>query len=105
MFWYANYEKLAGDRPSEASTPIRARVTAARERQAKRFAANLKLRTNTDMGPAEEHEYSQLDPAGQSLMRQLQLSARAYHCVLKLTRTISDLTGSKSISRAHLGRS
>ena len=101
-----NYEKLAGDRPSEASAPIRARVTAARERQAKRFAGNPKLRTNADMGPAEVREYCQLDAAGQSLMRaamrQLQLSARAYHRVLKLARTIADLAGSESISPAHL---
>jgi predicted ATPase with chaperone activity len=39
-----NYEKLADDRPSEASAPIRERVIAARERQAQRFAATPKLR-------------------------------------------------------------
>ena len=102
-----NYEKLAGDRPSEAFAPIRARVAAAREWQARRFAGNgAKLRTNADMGPAEVREYCRLDAAGQSLMRaamrQLQLSARAYHRVLKLARTIADLAGSDSISPAHL---
>ena len=105
-----NYEKLAGDRPSEASAPIRARVSAARERQAKRFAATPKLRTNADMGPAEVREYCQLDAAGQSLMRaamrQLQLSARAYHRAgtlwVKLARTIADLADSDAISPTHL---
>jgi magnesium chelatase family protein len=64
-----NYEKLAGDRLSEASTPIRARVIAARERQTRRFAATPKIRTNADMGPAEVRQHCQIDAAGQSLMR------------------------------------
>jgi magnesium chelatase family protein len=58
------------------------------------------------MGPAEVRTHCQLDAAGQSLMRaamrQLQLSARAYHRVLKLSRTIADLAGSDAISPAHL---
>jgi magnesium chelatase family protein len=101
-----NYEKLAGDRPSEASAPIRERVKAARERQTQRFAGSPKIKTNADMGPAEVRAYCQLDAAGQSLlraaMRQLQLSARAYHRVLKLARTVADLAGSDAISPAHL---
>ena len=64
------------------------------------------LHTNADMGPAEVREYCQLDSAGQSrmraAMRQLQLSARAYHRVLKLSRTITDLAGTDAISPAHL---
>lgn len=101
-----NYEKLSSDRPSEASAPIRGRVIAARAQQAQRFANNPKIHTNADMGPAEVRAYCQLDAAGQSLMRaamrQLQLSARAYHRVLKLARTIADLAGSDSVSPAHL---
>ena len=101
-----NYEKLSGERLSEASAPIRARVIAARERQTRRFAATPKIRTNADMGAAEVRQHCQLDAAGQSLMRaamrQLQLSARAYHRVLKLARTIADLAGGESISPAHL---
>ena len=102
-----NYEKLASDRPSESSQPIRARVQAARELQRARFAGTAaKLRTNADMGPAEVREHCALDAAGQSLMRaamrQLQLSARAYHRVLKLSRTIADLAGAGAIAPAHL---
>jgi magnesium chelatase family protein len=82
------------------------RVKASREKQRRRFAANPKIRTNADMGPAEVREHCQLDAAGQSLMRaamrQLQLSARAYHRVLKLARTVADLAGSEAISPAHL---
>lgn len=102
-----NYEKLAGDRLSEASAPIRERVNAARQRQTNRFArSNGKLRTNADMGTAEVREHRTLTAAGQSLMRaamrQLQLSARAYHRVLKLVRSIADLAGSDAMSPAHL---
>ncbi len=100
-----NYEKLSGDKSSESSAAIRARVSAARERQTRRFT-NKKIRTNADMGPAEVREHCALDAAGQALMkaamRQLQLSARAYHRVLKLSRTIADLVGADTISPAHL---
>jgi magnesium chelatase family protein len=58
------------------------------------------------MRPAEVRLYCQLDDTGQSLMRtamsQLQLSARAYHRVLKLARTIADLAGSGDIAPEHL---
>jgi len=61
---------------------------------------------NADMRPAEVRKYCQLDETGNSLMRsamnQLQLSARAYHRVLKLSRTIADLAGSEKIRPAHL---
>ena len=58
------------------------------------------------MGPAEIRQHRQLDTAGQSLMRaamrQLQLSARVYHRVLKLAHSIADLAGSNAIRLAHL---
>ncbi|WP_026369841.1 YifB family Mg chelatase-like AAA ATPase [Kallotenue papyrolyticum] len=100
-----NYEKLTSERPAEASATIRARVSEARQRQAQRFRGTA-LHTNADMGPAEVRRWCRLDDAGQSLMRaamrQLQLSARAYHRVLKLARTIADLAGSEAILPAHL---
>jgi magnesium chelatase family protein len=81
-------------------------VIAARERQTSRFNGKDKIKTNADMGPAEVREHCALDAAGQSLMRaamrQLQLSARAYHRVLKLSRTVADLAGADAISPAHL---
>jgi magnesium chelatase family protein len=99
------YEKLNTDRLGEASAAIRARVTAARERQSQRLRGTP-LHTNADMGPAEVRAWCQLDSAGQSLMRaamrQLQLSARAYHRVLKLARTIADLDDTADIRPAHL---
>ena len=58
------------------------------------------------MGPAELRAHCQLDGAGQALMkaavRQLNLSARGYHRVLKLARTIADLVGVEPIGPAHL---
>ena len=58
------------------------------------------------MGAGEIREYCRLDAAGQSLMkaavRQLNLSARGYHRVLKLARSIADLASSDSIGAAHL---
>jgi magnesium chelatase family protein len=75
---------------------VREQVTAAHVRQSERFQ-HTRLLTNADMGPAEVRPHCQLDGAGQRLMqaamRQLHLSARDYHCVLKLARTIADLAG------------
>jgi magnesium chelatase family protein len=62
--------------------------------------------TNADMGPAEVREYCPFDDAGRSLrraaMQQLQMSARAYHRILKPARTIVDLAGREKIQMVHL---
>lgn len=94
-----------GCRLGEPSAAIRKRVEAARERQRRRFEGTSLL-SNADMGPAEVREYCRLDDTGKSLLRaamqQLQMSARAYHRILKLARTIADLAGSEAIQTAHL---
>jgi len=99
------YEKLSAERLGEPSAAIRERVCAARERQFRRFRST-RLLTNADMGAAEIRLHCQLDAAGQSLMkaamRQLNLSARGYHRILKLSRTIADLADSPQIAPAHL---
>jgi magnesium chelatase family protein len=99
------YEKLSDDRLGEPSAAIRARVEAARERQRQRFEGTTLL-SNADMGPAEVRDFCQVDEAGRSLLRaamkQLQMSARAYHRILKLARTIADLAGSDRIETVHL---
>ena len=99
------YEKLSDDRLGEPSAAIRGRVAAARERQLQRLEGT-KLTCNADMGPAEVRDFCQVDPAGKSLlkaaMQQLQMSARAYHRILKLARTIADLAGSERIETVHL---
>lgn len=62
--------------------------------------------TNADMRVAEVRQFCELDDAGQQLvkaaMTQLQLSARAYHRILKLARTVADLAGEKNIQSSHL---
>ena len=99
------YEKLADDRLGESSGAVRARVEAARAIQAARFAGAGTV-TNAEMGPAQVRAWCALDAAGEGLMRaamrQLQLSARAYHRVLKLSRTIADLAGAERVAASHL---
>jgi magnesium chelatase family protein len=101
-----DYEKLTDQRTGEPSRKIRERVEAARERQRARFAGLKDITSNSDMHPAEVRQFCQLDAACTSLMKtamsQLQLSARAYHRVLKLARTIADLAGSERIGASHL---
>ncbi len=100
-----DYEKLSDDRLGEPSAAIQARVEAARQRQRQRFTGT-RLLSNADMGPAEVRDYCQIDDAGKSLLRaamqQLHMSARAYHRILKLARTIADLAGSERIETTHL---
>jgi magnesium chelatase family protein len=100
-----DYAKLRSDRLGESSADIRARIETARARQQARFAGTA-LTTNADMGPGEVRRFCRLDETGDILMRtamsQMQLSARAYHRVLKLARTIADLAGVEQIAPAHL---
>jgi len=98
------YEKLADHRTGEPSAAVRARVEAARAVQRRRFGDPRRL--NSDMTPAEIRQYCQLDEAGERMLRaaieRLGLSARAYHRVLKLARTIADLAGSERIATVHV---
>jgi magnesium chelatase family protein len=102
---HVDYEKLADNRLGEASEKIRERVEAARERQLKRFT-NTKLVCNAEMTPIEVKEFCKVEDSAQSLlkaaMKQLYLSARAFHRVLKLARTISDLEGADIIKAHHI---
>ena len=103
-----DYEKLSSNRVSETSESIRQRVQAARDIQNKRFSNGeaKDIVCNADMRVGEVRQFCQLQAEGQSLMRsamsQLNLSARAYHRILKLSRTIADLAGSEEIQSVHL---
>ena len=103
-----DYEKLSGNRLGETSESIRRRVQAARDIQNQRFSGNgsSDIVCNADMRIGEVRQFCQLQDEGQSLMRaamsQLNLSARAYHRILKLARTIADLAGSEEIQSPHL---
>jgi len=100
-----DYEKLADKRQVENSATIRVRVQEARERQLSRFSGT-RMTSNAEMGPGEVHEFCSVDPAGERLlkaaMQQMHLSARAFHRVLKLARTIADLAGSDTIAANHI---
>ncbi|HML40875.1 MAG TPA: YifB family Mg chelatase-like AAA ATPase [Bellilinea sp.] len=100
-----DYEKLSDQRVGEPSRVVRARVEAARARQRERLQGSG-LSCNADMRPAEVRQFCELDETGSNLMRtamnQFQLSARAYHRILKLARTIADLSGSAVIAPQHL---
>ncbi len=101
-----DYEKLSSDRLGESSESIRKRVQTARDIQNQRFSTSTDIVCNADMRIGEVRQFCSLQPEGQSLMRaamsQLNLSARAYHRILKLSRTIADLAGSEDIQSAHL---
>ena len=101
------YDKLTDARLGESSQTVQARVETAREKQRVRFLnTDLACNADTRSGPGDVRKYCALDDAGTSLMRtamsQLQLSARGFHRVLKLARTIADLAGSQNIQPAHL---
>ena len=109
------YDKLTNQRLGESSAIIRERVESARQRQIRRFSDKgdkpednhkLLMTANADMGVGEIRKFCKLDDAGETLMRaamrQLQLSARAFHRVLKIARTIADLAGSDNIAPNHL---
>ncbi|MCC7106344.1 MAG: ATP-binding protein, partial [Chloroflexi bacterium] len=99
------YEKLAGTARAEASAAVRERVEAARARQQQRFAGT-RLWANADMTVVEVRQHCLLDDLGSRLLRsavaQLGLSARAYHRVLKVARTIADLASADRIAPTHL---
>jgi len=102
-----DYEKLSGDRLSESSESIRARVQAARDIQQNRFSnGKLDIICNADMRVGEIRQFCKLQDESQNLMRavmsQMNLSARAYHRILKPARRIVDLAGSEEIHSAHL---
>jgi magnesium chelatase family protein len=79
-------------------------VLAARARQHARFGGGS--RTNADLQPREIREHCAVAAAGEYVLRnavrRLGLSARAYHRVLRLARTIADLAGAERIDTAHL---
>ncbi len=102
------YEKLVEPSQSEGSTTVRERTEDARKRQMARFHGTG-LITNAEMGPVEVWNFCQVEDAAKGLlqaaMKQMHLSARGFHRVLKVSRTIADLAGSETIGIAHLAES
>ena len=99
------YEKLVDTDRAEDSSHARDRVQQARDRQRERFCGTRML-CNADMGPAEVWKSCNLDEAAKTLLhtatQRLHLSARAFHRILKVSRTIADLDGAEDITATHL---
>lgn len=99
------YEKLVTPPSSENSDTVRERISRSIDIQRKRFAGTG-LTSNSDMGPVEVWDHCAIEDSAQSLMqmamKQLTLSARGLHRVLKVARTIADLAGSADILTPHV---
>jgi magnesium chelatase family protein len=101
------FRDVTNERPAEGSAQIRARVIAARQRQQERFKSRPKLTCNARMGSKELKQYCEIDEQAKGMlqmaMNDLNFSARAYDRILKVARTIADLSASERIGPDHLG--
>ena len=96
---------LTNDEPCESSAKIRERILICRDKQRRRYAGfNFSL--NSQMKPRDFRNFVQLSADGKKLLemalKELRLSARAYFKILKISRTIADLAGSKNVEDIHL---
>lgn len=100
------FDKLSEERRGESSADIRKRVTQAREKQAKRFKDIEYIHYNAQMDVKQIRKFCKLDEASKTLlktaMEKLNLSARAYDRILKVSRTIADLAGVENITGDHI---
>lgn len=100
------YRDLADRRPGEPSENIRGRVAQARAVQAARFGGRAEVHANAHMTARDLREHCAIGEGADALLRtaitRLGLSARAYHRVLKIARTIADLDGGGDITTAHV---
>ena len=100
------YKQLTEASGGEPSTGIRERVAKARTRQVERFQHSSKIAVNGDMGTRETRKYCVVDAEGEKIIKQamdtLGLSARAYDRILKVSRTIADLSESLNIRAEHV---
>jgi magnesium chelatase family protein len=90
----------------ETSETIRSRVTAARDRQLARYTDNTNATLNADLEGAELEATALPDEEGRALLSQIAdrfgLTARGYHRVLRVSRTIADLEGNETVTRTHV---
>jgi magnesium chelatase family protein len=102
---HIDYDKLTDNRYGEPSSTVQSRVTVSRARQLKRFQGT-RMTSNSEMTPAEIRDFCRVEDSAQSLlqaaMKQLHLSARAFHRILKLALTIADLESSDAIKSQHV---
>ncbi|MFN2260941.1 MAG: YifB family Mg chelatase-like AAA ATPase [Psychroflexus sp.] len=100
------FDKLSEERKGESSVEIRKRVTTAREVQTERFKDSETIHYNAQMGVKQIKKYCKLDESSKNLlktaMERLNLSARAYDRILKVSRTIADIEKSENIQGVHI---
>ena len=100
------FEKLTETRPAESSVEIRKRVTKAREIQTERFAEFENIHYNAQMSTKQIRQYCALSDTSLQLlktaMERLNLSARAYDRILKVSRTIADLEENEIVNSNHI---
>ena len=100
------YRDISSTRAEEGSAAIRERVMHARERQQARFHSDAKTNCNARMGPRQIKQHCKLSDDSQELIRvamtELNLSARAYDRILKVSRTVADLAGVDDITPEHV---
>ncbi|MDP9249538.1 MAG: YifB family Mg chelatase-like AAA ATPase [bacterium] len=102
-----DYKKLGGEGTGEKSDKIKERVAHARKTQAERFkTAGKKLSTNSEMSVKDLENLAKLEKSVRELLddsaERLALSARAYHRVIKIARTIADLENSENVEANHI---
>ena len=101
-----SFDEMTSNRKTESSAQIRERVIRAREMQSERFDQNKEVYSNAMMSSQMVKEVCKISEAGITLLRtamdKLGLSARAYDRILKVSRTIADLSGSEDIKIEHL---
>jgi len=99
------YEKLASEAKAESSDAVRERVQKARSIQKARFK-NTKIKTNSEMSGREIKEFCDLEEEAKKIIglavESMRLSARVYHRILKLSRTIADIEGVPKIEAKHI---
>lgn len=100
------FEDIAKAPKGEPSESIRERVVRARKIQEERFKSHKGIHCNAQMTTSLLQQYAVLDDASmeqlRTAMRRLNLSARAYDRILKVSRTIADLEGAEQIQRQHV---
>jgi magnesium chelatase family protein len=100
------FQEINDERQGESSETIKKRVDASRAIQEKRYEGKPAIHCNAQMGPSEIKKHCQLDEASQTLLKKsvekLGLSARGYHRILKIARTIADMDSSQGLQCSHV---
>lgn len=104
-----SFEELTKQKVAESSTEIRKRINQARQIQKTRFDKTVQIMYNSEMRSHDVKQFCQLDSQANEILKnavnQYHLSARAYHRILKIARTIADLAGDDKIKTNHLAES